>query len=229
MACALEACGLPVTMTVVDAVADHYWATVTRYATVFPDATTLSRFLRRAGVAVHLATGSDGFLTFTGEQRPTLHKTGTDPENVVRTLVLRLPTNVTTVMYPCKRDALDVIIDPAPRCGEGRGRGHDAQDTATHCHHASGCLTRSGVKHLDIMVDSIEAGDRPGRHVPAGIAARREDDTHGGLLYPLHRDLMQAAVVTGSSSLRAALMPYPCRTLSSSRALHRVSGGQTRR
>jgi hypothetical protein len=64
VACALEACGLPVTRTVVHAVADHYWAAIAQHATVFPDARARLQQLRTAGVAVHLATGSDGCLTF---------------------------------------------------------------------------------------------------------------------------------------------------------------------
>lgn len=69
IACALEAHGLPVTSAVVHEVADHYWATVAQHATVFPDAITLIRQLQTAGVAVQLATGSDGFLSFNNERQ----------------------------------------------------------------------------------------------------------------------------------------------------------------
>jgi len=64
VACALEACGLPVTAAVVDAAADQYWITVAAQAAVRPDAAVFIRQLREAGGAIHLATGSDGFLTF---------------------------------------------------------------------------------------------------------------------------------------------------------------------
>jgi len=86
VACALEACGLPVTTTVVHAVADHYWATVAQHATVFPDATALLQQLRTAGVAVHLATGSDGFLTFNDECQTFTYA----PEAAVRRKLARL-------------------------------------------------------------------------------------------------------------------------------------------
>lgn len=64
VACALEARGLPVTAAVVDEAADRYWATVAARAGIYPDAATFVARLRSAGVALHLATGSDGFLTF---------------------------------------------------------------------------------------------------------------------------------------------------------------------
>lgn len=64
LACALESCGLPVTTAIVTAAADLYWTTLATQAAVWPDAAALVRRLRAAGVAVHLATGSDGFLAF---------------------------------------------------------------------------------------------------------------------------------------------------------------------
>jgi FMN phosphatase YigB (HAD superfamily) len=84
--CFTAQCGLPVTMTVVHAVADRYWATVAQHATVFPDATALIQQLRTAGVAVHLATGSDGFLTFNDERQTFTYA----PKEAVRRKLARL-------------------------------------------------------------------------------------------------------------------------------------------
>jgi FMN phosphatase YigB (HAD superfamily) len=86
VACALDACHLPVTAAVVQAVADHYWETVAQHATVFPDAVGLLEHLREGGVAVHFATNSDGFLTFDETHQTFVY----DPEAGVRRKLARL-------------------------------------------------------------------------------------------------------------------------------------------
>jgi beta-phosphoglucomutase-like phosphatase (HAD superfamily) len=68
LACALEAYGLPVSGVVVAAAVDRYWA-VAADAALRADAVALVRRLGAAGVAIHLATGSDGFLTFDDARR----------------------------------------------------------------------------------------------------------------------------------------------------------------
>jgi phosphoglycolate phosphatase-like HAD superfamily hydrolase len=69
VACALDACGLPVTRAVIDEVADCYWESVAEHAKAFPDAISFILQLRTSDVAIHLATGSDGFLTFDDDHR----------------------------------------------------------------------------------------------------------------------------------------------------------------
>jgi hypothetical protein len=70
VACALEACALPVTAAVVEAAAGWYWTTVAARAVFYPDAMEFVRRLRDAGVAIRLAIGSDGFLTFEDARAP---------------------------------------------------------------------------------------------------------------------------------------------------------------
>jgi phosphoglycolate phosphatase-like HAD superfamily hydrolase len=86
VACALEACGLPVTAAVVQAVAERYWETVAQHTTVFPDAAVLMQQLRAVGVAVHFATNSDGFLTFDEARQTFVY----DPEAGRRQKLARL-------------------------------------------------------------------------------------------------------------------------------------------
>jgi FMN phosphatase YigB (HAD superfamily) len=86
VACALDACGLPVTAAVIQAVADHYWETVAQHATVFPDAVALMQHLRTVGVAFHFATNSDGFLTFDEARQTFVY----DPEAGIRRKLARL-------------------------------------------------------------------------------------------------------------------------------------------
>ncbi len=86
IACALEACGLPVTAAVVNDVADQYWAFVAQHATVYPDAAGLMQALWRANIPVHLATGSDGFLIFDEPRQTFVY----DPEDAVQRKLDRL-------------------------------------------------------------------------------------------------------------------------------------------
>ncbi len=86
IACALEACALPVTAAVVHDVVDHYWAFIAQHATVYPDAAALIRELWRADIPVHLATGSDGFLIFDEPRQTFVY----DPEDAVQRKLDRL-------------------------------------------------------------------------------------------------------------------------------------------
>jgi FMN phosphatase YigB (HAD superfamily) len=86
VACALQACDLPVTAEVVGAATDQYWTTVAAQAAVYPDAAVFVQRLRDAGVAIHLATGSDGFLAFDDARQAFTYV----PEESVRLKLARL-------------------------------------------------------------------------------------------------------------------------------------------
>jgi FMN phosphatase YigB (HAD superfamily) len=110
VACALEACDLPVTAAVVEAAADRYWTTVTARAAVYPDAVGLIRRLRDAGVAIHLATGSDGFLTFDDVRQTFTYA----PEESVRLKLARLRGLAALGFGPDDITVADPIGKPNP-------------------------------------------------------------------------------------------------------------------
>ncbi len=64
LAIALEQEDLPVTKEWIDGCLQPYWAALTRESRIRADAIDAVRRCRQAGIAIHLATASDGFLDF---------------------------------------------------------------------------------------------------------------------------------------------------------------------
>jgi FMN phosphatase YigB (HAD superfamily) len=110
IACALESCGLPVTAAAVDAAADRYWATVASRAYVYTDAALFVRRLRRAGVPIHLATGSDGFLTFDDLRQTFIYA----PKRSARLKLARLPSLASLGFRADDITVADPVGKPSP-------------------------------------------------------------------------------------------------------------------
>lgn len=64
LACALEDHGIGLSSATVVDVIGRYWAAQTEATRVYPDAAAYVGHLRAAGVAMHLATNSDGFIDY---------------------------------------------------------------------------------------------------------------------------------------------------------------------
>ncbi|PON19455.1 hypothetical protein C2W62_02715 [Candidatus Entotheonella serta] len=110
IACALEACELPVTTAVVHDVADHYWAFIAQHATVYPDAAALIQELWRADIPVHLATGSDGFLIFDEARQTFVY----DPKDAVQRKLDRLQGLYELGFRPEQINIGDPVGKPSP-------------------------------------------------------------------------------------------------------------------
>ncbi len=110
IACALEACEIPLTAALVHAAADHYWAFLAQRATVYPDAAALIRQLWRADIPVHLATGSDGFLMFDEHRQTFIY----DPEHAVRGKRDRLRSLYELGFHPEQISIGDPVGKPSP-------------------------------------------------------------------------------------------------------------------
>ena len=110
IACALEACALPVTAAVVHDVADHYWAFLAQHAAVYADAAALMQELWRANIPVHLATGSDGFLIFDEPRQTFVY----DPEDAVRRKRDRLHCLYELGFHPEQISIGDPVGKPSP-------------------------------------------------------------------------------------------------------------------
>jgi len=110
VACALQACALPVSAAVVEEAANQYWATVAARATVYPDAALFVRRLRDAGIAIHLATGSDGFLTFDDARQTFTYV----PEESARLKLARLRSLTSLDFGPDDITVADPVGKPNP-------------------------------------------------------------------------------------------------------------------
>ncbi|WP_089935856.1 HAD family hydrolase [Candidatus Entotheonella palauensis] len=110
IACALEACALPVTAAVVNDVTDHYWAFVAQHAAVYSDAAALIQELWRAHIPVHLATGSDGFLIFDEPRQTFVY----DPEDAIQRKLDRLQGLYELGFQPEQISIGDPVGKPSP-------------------------------------------------------------------------------------------------------------------
>jgi FMN phosphatase YigB (HAD superfamily) len=86
LAIALEECGAPVFQDVVTSAVDRYWSVLAQQTRVTEDAKRLISLLQSRGIAVHLATNSDGFLVFDESSRSFRY----DPEDAVKKKIARL-------------------------------------------------------------------------------------------------------------------------------------------
>ncbi len=86
LAIALEKNGIPVTKTLIDAALDPYWAALTKESKNRSDVAEALEGHRKAGVAIHLATASDGFLDFNEREQTFVY----NPQNAVRRKMNRM-------------------------------------------------------------------------------------------------------------------------------------------
>lgn len=86
LAIALEDAGVPVTGDLVTAAADEYWRVIAEKTRIHDDAALIVPRLRARGIAVHLATNSDGFLRFD----PRVHAFTYDPAYAATRKLARL-------------------------------------------------------------------------------------------------------------------------------------------
>lgn len=86
LAIALENAGVVVRGELVSAAVDHYWRVLAEQTRVYEDAKSIISFLRVQGIAVHLSTNSDGFLSFDAARGLFAY----DPEDAVRKKIARL-------------------------------------------------------------------------------------------------------------------------------------------
>jgi FMN phosphatase YigB (HAD superfamily) len=105
IALALEDAGLEVGSELLSVAAAGYWQVLGDSAEVFEDAITIVRELRAANVAFHLATNSDGFLTFDAKRRTFVY----EPARSAQAKVARLHRLLETL----ELDPSDVTVgDP---------------------------------------------------------------------------------------------------------------------
>jgi FMN phosphatase YigB (HAD superfamily) len=104
LAIALEDAGVPVTHPMITEAAAHYWRVLASETRVYEDAKRIIDELLARGIAVHLSTNSDGFLSFDAASGGFAY----DPEDAVRKKIERL-----ACLDQLRLSAIDVSVgDP---------------------------------------------------------------------------------------------------------------------
>lgn len=110
LAIALEDEGFAVTRDLITPATDHYWNVLAETTLIHEDAAAILRVLRGRGVAVHLATNSDGFLAFDEAAMTFVY----DPPNAVERKIRRLGKLAEIALGPIDVSVGDPVGKPKP-------------------------------------------------------------------------------------------------------------------